>query len=725
VEETALPAGAKLGHYVIADKVGEGGMGIVYRATDVRLRREVALKFLRQVLSHDEKRLARFEHEAHVLASLNHPNIAAIYGIEDTSHGQALVLEFIQGDTLAQRLQVGPLDSQDVVSTARQISEALAAAHERGIIHRDLKPANVKITPEGRVKVLDFGLATELPPAPEKLLGEESTGDTPMEWTGVPGTLPYMAPEQLRGEPLDARTDVFSLGVLLYEMATGQRPFPGSSGARLIGDIQHSTPRSPHQVNPEVPDWLDHIIMKCQEKEPDRRFPSMRAVSEALAAELDSDSPSPVKSLAVLYFENPGGSEEDVYFRDGIAEDIMIELAKIGDLRVMSRSAVQAYRDAPIGATQVGAALGAAFVLDGTLRRIGNHLRITAQLVDTNSERTIWAERFDGDIEDVFQIQDQIARRIAAALRVVLSEAEKRALTKVPTRNVEAYECYLRARQYFRQFRRKSIEYALKTVEKAIEIDPQYAAAWAALADCHSYLDMFWEATDEHRREADRASRRAVELDPELPEAYVARGVAISITERYDEADEEFQKAIRLDPTSFEAYYFQARGHYARGNLERAVHWFDCAIAVRPEDYQSPSLMASALRGLGREEEARQAFRLALDRGRKLLEVEPGNTRALYFSALALGQLGEDSGLAIEWGERALSMDPEEPQVLYNVGCLFALLGKPQRALDCLAATLEHGGWWKTWMRNDPDLAVLHGNPRFQELVDEPEPPAS
>jgi non-specific serine/threonine protein kinase len=706
-----------LGHYVIADKVGEGGMGVVYRATDSRLRRAVALKFLRQVLSPDEKRLARFEHEAHVLASLNHPNIAAIYGIEDTSHGQALVLEFIQGDTLSQRLRSGPLETPELISTARQICEALAAAHERGIIHRDLKPANVKITPEGRVKVLDFGLAKELPPAPEKILGEESTGDTPMEWSGVPGTLPYMAPEQLLGEPLDARTDVYSLGVLLYEMATGQRPFPGSAGARLIGDIQHSTPRSPHQVNRSVPEWLDRVIMKCQEKEPGKRFSTMREVADVLAqGATDAGAPA-VKSVAVLYFDNPAGTEEDVYFRDGIAEDIMIELAKIGDLRVMSRSAVQTYRDASIGATRVGTELGAAYVLDGTLRRIGDHLRITVQLVETSSERTLWAERFDGDVRDVFQIQDQIARRIADALRVVLSEAEERALKKVPTRNIEAYECYLQARQYFRQFRRKSIEFALKTVEKAIEMDPQYAAAWAALADCHSYLDMFWEATREHRREADRASLRAIELDPELAEAYVARGVAISITERYDEADVEFQKAIRLDPSLFEAYYFQARGHYARGHLEQAVHWFDCAIAVRPEDYQAPSLMASALRGLGLEEEARQAFRLALDRGRKVLEVEPGNTRALYFSALALGQLGEDPELATEWGERALSMDPEEPQVLYNVGCLFALLGKPERAFDCLAATLEHGGWWKTWMRNDPDLEVLHQDPRFHALV--------
>lgn len=719
VEERTLKQGTLLGHYVVGEKIGEGGMGVVYRATDARLRRDVALKFLRDTFAADEKRLARFQHEAHVLASLNHPNIAAIYGLEETKHGHALVLEIIEGDSLSERLRAGPLTIDELIHTAQQISEAFAAAHERGIIHRDLKPANVKITPEGRVKILDFGLAKEVTAAPQDVSWEESTGDTSIELTGVAGTLPYMAPEQLCGDPLDARTDIFSLGVLLYEMAVGQRPFAKSRGARLIGEIQLAQPLAPRSLNPNLPVWLERVILKCQEKEPKNRFATMRDVTNALRTGAKTAVQPALKSVAVLYFDSSGDSEEDVYFRDGIAEDIMIELAKIGDLKVLSRSAVQAFRDKPMRATQAGTQLGAAYVLEGSLRRIGDRLRISAQLVETATDRTVWADRFDRQLADVFDIQDEIAHSIAGALRVILSDAEKRAIEKVPTRNVEAYEYYLRGRQYFRQFRRKSIEFARKTIAHAIDIDPHYAAAWAALADCHSYLYMFWEATEDHLQAANKASLRAIELDPELAEAYVARGVAVSLSEQYDEAAHEFESAIRLNPTLFEAYYFQARGHYARGQLEQAVHWFECAISVRPEDYQAPSLLASALLGLKRVEDAKEAFRAALDRGQKLLEVEPGNTRALYFCALALCQLGERESQAIEWAERALGMDPDEPQVLYNVGCTFALLGHTEKSLDCLAATIAHGGWWKTWMSNDPDLATLHENPRFQKLVGE------
>lgn len=705
-----------LGHYVIVEKIGEGGMGVVYRATDSRLRRDVALKILPDVFANDPARLARFEHEAQVLASLNHPNIAAIYGLEAADRGHALVMEFVEGCTLADRLRDGPLPTVEMLPIAQQLSEALAAAHERGIIHRDLKPPNVKITPAGRVKVLDFGLAKEVHPADEAVSWDESTGDTPLELSGVAGTLPYMAPEQLRGEALDARTDVFSLGVVLYEMAVGRRPFADSRGARLIGEIQHARPESPRTLNPDVPAWLEHIILKCQEKQPQERYRTMREVLEALRS---AGEASRANSLAVLYFDSPSDAEEDIYFRDGITEDIMIELAKIRGLTVLSRSAVQSFRDKAVGATRVGAALGAAYVLDGSLRRVGNRLRITAQLVETSSDRTLWAEGFDRQLEDVFAIQGEIAQSIAAALRLMLSAAERRAIAKVPTANVEAYEYYLRGRQYFRQFRRKSIEFARQTIARAIDIDPDYAGAWAALADCHSYLYMFWEASNEHLTAAETASQRAVELDPELAEAYVARGVAVSLREEYDAAGREFETAIRLNPNLFEAYYFQGRGCYARGQLEQAVHWFERAIEVRPEDYQAPSLLGSALGGLGLKKEAEAAFRNALERGQKLLEVEPGNTRALYFSALALCQLGERDEQAMEWADRALSMDPEEPQVLYNVGCVYALLGQADKAIDSLAATIAHGGWWRTWMRNDPDLATLHEIPRFQALVNE------
>jgi tetratricopeptide (TPR) repeat protein len=304
-------------------------------------------------------------------------------------------------------------------------------------------------------------------------------------------------------------------------------------------------------------------------------------------------------------------------------------------------------------------------------------------------------------------------------LRVVLSEAEKRAISKAPTAKVEAYEYYLQGRQHFRHFRRKSIEFAIQLFAKAIETDPEYALAHAALADSYSYLYMFWEASQENLEAAEKASHQAVELDPELAEAYVARGVVISLGKDYARADKEFQIAIRLNPKLFEAYYFYARGYYARGKLEEAVYWFNRACQARPEDYQSPTLMASALAGLGRREESSAAFRMTLERAQKHLELNPGDARALYFSAIALCQLGESKEKSAELAERALAMDPDEPQVLYNVGCVYAILGLKEKSLECLAATIAHGGWWKTWMRNDPDLSSLHDDPRFQELVRE------
>ena len=712
--------GKTVGHYLIVEKIGEGGMGVVYRATDSRLRRDVALKILPEMFADDPDRLARFEREAQVLASLNHPNIAAIYGLEEAEHGHALVMEFVEGTALSARIRSGPLAPDELFRLAEQICAALAAAHEKGIIHRDLKPANIKVTPDGQVKVLDFGLAQAMRIETGPITSEESTMDTPVQLPQLAGTLPYMAPEQLRGDPVDARTDIYALGVMLYEMATGKRPFSDSQGTRLIGDIQHTSPTPLRRIVPGTPARLEEVILKCLEKDPEHRYDSMRKLSEALRLAVSAGGEAE-KTLAVLYFENRSGGKEDDFFCDGITEDIIIELSKIKSLRVLSRSTMMAYHHRPVVAADVGHKLGAMYVLEGSVRRAGNRLRITTELVETRTARSLWAERFDRQIEDVFAIQDEISQSIARTLRVMLTEAEKRVIGKAPTANVEAYECYLRGRQYFRQFRRKSIEFAREMITRAIDIDPGYALAYAALADCYSYLYMFWEASPENLVLAEKASLRAVELDPELAEAYVARGVAISLGKRYEEADKEFETAIRLNPKLFEAYYFCARGFYARGKREQAVTWFERASQARPEDYQAPTLMASALAGMGRKAESDAAYRKALALAQRHLEIDPGDARALYFSAIALCQLGEQREQSLEWAERALAMDPEEPQVLYNVGCVYALQGLPDKAIECLAATIAHGGWWRTWMRNDSDLASLKDDPRFQALVREPE----
>jgi adenylate cyclase len=422
-------------------------------------------------------------------------------------------------------------------------------------------------------------------------------------------------------------------------------------------------------------------------------------------------------SLAVLYFQNVSGSKQDEYFRDGVTEDIIIELSRIRGLSMLSLSAVRAYRDKNAGALAVGAELGASFVLDGTLRRARNRLRLSVELVEVKTGHTVWAERYDRKMEDVFSIQDEIAHNIADRMKVMLSDSEKRAIAKVPTTRVEAYDAYLQGRQNFRQFRRKSIEFARRMFEHAIEIDPEYAGAYAGLADCDSYLYMFWDASEVNLQAADAASRNAVELDDDLAEAHVARGLAVSLAGRHEDAEREFRRAIELDPTLFEAYYFFARDYYAHGKLDRAVYWFQKACEARPEDYQAPTLLGSALRGLGLKAKSDEAYRNSVERGLQHLEVHPGETRALYFGAVALSQLGERKEQALEWAERALAMDPEEPQVLYNVACVYALQGLPEKAIDCLARTLPHGDLWRGWMANDPDLASLHDRADFQELA--------
>jgi TolB-like protein/cytochrome c-type biogenesis protein CcmH/NrfG len=427
-----------------------------------------------------------------------------------------------------------------------------------------------------------------------------------------------------------------------------------------------------------------------------------------------------VRSIAVLPFVDVSAEQEQGYFCEGIADEIINAISRVEHLRVASRTSSFRFKNTSLDSREIGDLLGVAHLLEGSVRKAGHRLRISTQLINVADGYQLWSESFDRELKDVFAIQDEIAQSIVSALELTLSPRERRAIKQVATADAGAYDYYLRGHQHFRQFRRKSIEVALDMFAKAIEIDAGYAGAYAGLAGCHSYLYMFWNVTEEHAQAADEASRQAVELDPELPEAYVARGVAVSLRDEYEEADAQFAHAIRLKPSLFEAYYFQGRGYYARGQLERAVECFQRAQQVRPEDYQAPSLLGSALKGLDRLDDSNAAYRRAFEMARKHLEVYPGDARALYFGALALCQLHEPEELALEWANRALTMDPDEPQVLYNVACTYALLGHTDEAIARLSETIAHGGWWRIWMRNDPDLAILHDHPGFQELVREP-----
>lgn len=707
----AALVGCSLGHYNIVEKIGSGGMGEVYRAHDQHLDRNVAIKVLLPGRIPSDDARQRFRNEALSLSRLSHPNIATIHDFDSHDGLDFLVTEFVDGQVLGECIANRPLTEKEALEYTLQLAEGLAAAHEQGVIHRDLKPGNLMITKDGRLKILDFGLAQPLPVA-----GEDATVEDMAE-KSVPlsGTLRYIAPEQLRGEAPDARSDIYSAGAVMYEMLTGRPPFDATVATVLVDYVLNKAPLPPGRLRTGISTQMDDIVLRCLTKDPAHRYQTARDLLADLRRMLVSGAVA-AKSLAVLYFENLGGQKEDEYFRDGITEDITTELAKIKDLRIFSRSAVLPYRDKPVTPSYVGQQLSATHVVEGSIRRESNRIRITANLVETKTGHTLWAERFDRELKGVFAIQDEIAQNVASTLRVILTQSEKHAIQKLPTADVRAYDLYLRGRHYFHQFRRKGFDLAREMFTEAIHIDPQYARAHAGIADCCAFLYMYWESNEINLQQADEASCKALELDPDLAEAHASRGLTASLKHDYVEARREFETAMRLDPKLFEAYYFYARSLFTQGNYEQAVQCFDHASRVLPEDYQAPMLMGTALSGLHKMKEAESAYRRGLAAAQKHLELYPGDARALYFGANALAQLGEKER-AISWADKALEIEGEERMVLYNVACVFTLLREFERAIDCLERSITHGFGQKEWMEHDPDLEPLRAHPRFKALL--------
>ncbi len=690
--------------YTIDRELGRGGMATVYLAQDCKHDRVVALKVLHPDLA-ASLGPDRFLREIKLAARLNHPHILPLHDSGAAGGFLYYVMPYVEGESLRERLdreRLLPVD--EAVHHARSIASALDYAHRQGIVHRDMKPENVMLY-EGEAMVMDFGIAKAVSAA-----GSETLTQTGM----MVGTPAYVSPEQAAGDVnLDGRSDQYSLACVLYEMLSGERPFTGPTPQAIMSKRFTETAKPLRTMRNTVPEYVEQAVAKAMSTDAAERFASSSMFGQALASGITTPTdtqtiPQPAvsaaKSVAVLPFANMSPDPENEYFTDGMAEEIINALTKIQSLRVASRTSSFAFKGKNEDINEIGRKLRVSTVLEGSVRKMGNRLRITAQLVNVADGYHLWSERYDREMEDVFAIQDDISQAIVKALRVILSEGEKKAIESSRTDNLQAYEFYLRGRQFF-EFRRKSLEYARQMFKRAIELDPNYALAHAGIADCCSLLYMMFDARESNLKQAESASNTALQLAPDLAEAHLSRGIAFSLSKNYSDAEREFEKATRLDPKLFEAQYFWGRACLAQGRDDEAVKLFQVASSLRPDDFQALCFLSQAHKSLGQMAECDAANRRALKLIEDRLELNPDDARAWNLGAGLLVALNQTER-AIEFMRTSVAIDPDDPQLLYN------------EALASLEHAVDKGYGHKDWLLHDPDFNSIRETPRFKAIVE-------
>jgi serine/threonine-protein kinase len=733
--------GRTLARYRIVEPLGEGGMGVVYRAHDPHLERDVALKLLPQGALADEESRSRFRREALALSRLSHPGIGTVFDFDTQDGLDFLVMEFVPGVTLSERLAVGPLEENEAVVLSLQIAEALEVAHEQGVIHRDLKPANVMVTPRGRAKVLDFGVA--------KLVAQPAASTVAL--TGpqsVLGTVGYMAPEQLLGNDVDERADVFALGAVMFEMATGRLPFGAATPAAAVNEVLNRPPTAPRQIVPTLSHELETLLLRCLEKDPGRR-PAASQVAEELrrlAARIPAapGTPGKIESIAVLPLENLSGDPEQEYFADGMTEALIADLARIGALRVISRTSAMRFKGVRRPLPEIARELGVDAVVEGSVLRAGNRVRITAQLIEAATDKHLWAERYERDMADVLGIQSEVAQAVAGEIQVRLTRRERTQLARARRVDPQAHEAYLKGRFHWNRRTMKAMEQALGLFNLAIERDPTYAPAWSGLADCynllaennsyppdeafprgkaaamkalsldpdlaeaHTSLAMVLGSHEWNWEGAEREFRRAIELDRGYPTAHQWYGNLLVALGRFEEGIERSLEAVRRDPLSFILYDSAGDSYYYARRFDEALDFYRRGIELQPDFPALHMDLGRALEAMGRFEESLAEYRMGLE-----LAGKTGASAALGCLYAAWGR--RDEARQMLEAVRAKAQSVYVPP--YSIASMLARLGDVDAAIETLETAYRVRDRAMFFLKVNPRFDALQRDPRFRELV--------
>jgi serine/threonine protein kinase/Tfp pilus assembly protein PilF len=745
--------GRTVTHYRIIEKLGGGGMGIVYKAEDIRLHRFVALKFLPDALAQDSESLERFRREAEAASALNHPNICTIHDIGEENGRAFIAMEFLDGKMLKDFIDNKPLPLEQVVDFGAQIADGLDAAHQLGIVHRDIKPANIFVTKRGHAKILDFGLVklkANVGCNDVTRAADATAGPLDIELTrpGVMmGTIAYMSPEQVRGEVLDARTDLFSFGVVLYEMASGRQAFGGGASGAIINAVLTRSPVPVRNINPDISLRLEEIISKALHKDRDQRYQHAADLRADLqrAALRPQRAPKIIDSLAVLPFENLSRDPEYEYLSDGIAGSLINTLATVPKLRVMAQSTVFRYKGRGIDPQAVGRELNVRAVLTGRMMQSGGSLRIGTELVDVATGSRLWGEQYDRKPGDIFAIQDDISNEISEKLRLKLTRAEKKQLTKHQTDDAEAYRLYLKGRHHWNRWTEEGFYKAIECFQQAVEKDPTYALAHAGLAD--SYVLLGWNGClppKDAFPKGKAAAMRALRLDPDLGEAHTSLAAALWLHDwQWSEAQAEFERSLALNPAYPTASHWYAEYVMTMGRQVEGIERMKKGQELEP---LSPIKNASVGWALYMDRQNDHA----IEELRRTVELDPNFAITHWILGLVLRKMGRFEQ-AIAEGERGVALSGGSPllraalaqtlgtarrraeaiQILdeltklarqkYVASYFFAGiqigLGEEGRAIEYLEKSLEERSHWLVYLHIDPSMDGLRSDPRFQSLL--------